>query len=280
MDFIGKKNRALILVPVYHGGALVWNEKISFTQIERVFAEEELAFLMPRRLRTPWVGEALARHTSWRIERVPAMWMQSLSAYNAMMLSPRFYRRFQRYEHILICQLDAAPFTNRLAEFCQMEYDYYGAPGLYPWSLHEIDGRHVRMRAGNGGFSLRRTAACIGVLERHAEVVASWEMPEDVFFAYAGKYLDKNFRVAPMKIARQFAVESEALRHVKKCGGQMPFGCHGWARYSSEFYRQVFAILGYDLGTHSAEMQDGDFKDLACFLVRWKDIRREKGKNS
>lgn len=44
------------------------------------------------------------------------------------MLSAEFYDRFAAYEYVLIYQLDAFVFADRLAEFCQMGYDYIGAP--------------------------------------------------------------------------------------------------------------------------------------------------------
>ena len=268
-----RKQQVLVLVPVYHGGALVWNEKIDLAQMEKVFADKELAFLLPRGLRVSWLGDVLARHRSWRVERVSTAWMRSLPAYNQMMLSPAFYKQFQRYDFVLITQLDAFPISDRLNEFCQMAYDVYGAPWIYPWSTHEIAGHRVRMRVGNGGFSLRRIGACIDVLERHADVAKEWVLSEDIFFAYAGKYLDERLRVAPLRIARQFAVESDALRHVKKCGGQLPFGCHGWTRYSSAFYQQVLAMMGYDVSDHVAEMQNLDFVDQARMIQRWKNRR-------
>lgn len=277
MEVMERKQNAIVLVPVYHGGALVWNEKISFAQVERVFSDETVAFLMPQGLRVSWVKKALARHPSWCIAWVPAMCMQSVAAYNRLMLTSSFYRSFLSYAYVLICQLDALPFSNRLEEFCQMGYDYYGAPWQYLWSLFDIAGRRVRMTVGNGGFSLRRVAACIDVLEQQEDVVSSWTQAEDAFFAYAGKYLDHAFRVAPLQVARHFSVESDAARQVRKNGGRLPFGCHAWARYSSAFYREAITRLGYDLGAHASEMQDLDFKDRDRLLQAWKAYRLEQG---
>ena len=60
-----------------------------------------------------------------------------------MLLTADFYRRFTDYEYILIHQLDVFLFEDKLLEFCDMGYDYIGAP--YPkfdaiWHLLEARG--------------------------------------------------------------------------------------------------------------------------------------------
>ncbi len=68
------------------------------------------------------------------------------------MLSPTFYDAFQAYRYVLIYQLDALVFSDRLTEWCEMDWDYVGAPWLKcadsPWV--------GASRVGNGGFSQPR----------------------------------------------------------------------------------------------------------------------------
>ena len=269
------KQQAVVVVPVWRA-ELAWNEEISLAQIAKVFAQEDVVFLLPKGLFVPWLGSMLRAHGNMREERVPAAWMDSFASYNRMMMTPAFYARFRRYVFLLICQLDAFPFSDRLTEFCRMPYDDFGAPWPYLWSLEDIGGRRVRMRTGNGGFSLRRVDACIRLLKRHAKERAAWPSSEDKFFAYAGKYLAPSFRVAPMRIARRFAVEGDAARYVQKNGGQLPFGCHAWTRYSRAFYSAAIRAAGYDLGAHEAEMRDEDDEDLEKFRAYWKNHRRQR----
>lgn len=47
------------------------------------------------------------------------------------MLEADFYRRFGKYKYMLIYQLDAFVFSDKLLDFCEMGYDYIGAP-VYP----------------------------------------------------------------------------------------------------------------------------------------------------
>ena len=91
------------------------------------------------------------------------------------MLNPNFYQRFRRFEYILIYQLDAFVFSDRLEEFCRLGYDYIGAP----WPLGDgnkhneelvVEGNHF-LTVGNGGFSLRRVQACIDALWKNIELV-------------------------------------------------------------------------------------------------------------
>ena len=55
---------------------------------------------------------------------------ESVSAYNRLMLSPFFYKRFLDYEYILISQTDSWLFEDRIWEWCLKGYDYIGAPWI------------------------------------------------------------------------------------------------------------------------------------------------------
>jgi len=107
------KQQAVVVVPVWRA-ELAWNEEISLAQIAKVFAQEDVVFLLPKGLFVPWLGSMLRAHGNMREERVPAAWMDSFASYNRMMMTPAFYARFRRYVFLLICQLDAFPFSDRL----------------------------------------------------------------------------------------------------------------------------------------------------------------------
>ena len=70
------------------------------------------------------------------------------------MLTPDFYARYAGCEYILLYQLDAWVFEDRLDEWCDKGYDYAGAPLFAPGSSDL-----QCARTGNGGFSLRRVEA-------------------------------------------------------------------------------------------------------------------------
>jgi hypothetical protein len=89
----------------------------------------------------------------------PDHFFAGIAGYNRLMFSPAFYRAFRAYRYILIYQLDALVLSDRLLEFCHQDWDYIGAPWF------ESDPQLGFWGSGNGGFSLRRVASFLGVLE-------------------------------------------------------------------------------------------------------------------
>ena len=83
---------------------------------------------------------------------------------------------------------------------------------------------------------------------------------EDSFFAYYGANERFNFHSAPVNVANLFAMEHYPDRHVKKLGGELPFGCHGWSRLSADFYVELLAQFGYDLRPLRDQMQTKDYE--------------------
>ena len=64
------------------------------------------------------------------IKRFPDHYFNSLNNYSTLMLAPQFYKAFEKYEYILIFQPDCWVFRDELNYWCDMEYDYIGAPFL------------------------------------------------------------------------------------------------------------------------------------------------------
>jgi len=82
-----------------------------------------------------------------------------------------------------------------------MLYDYVGAPWSSEWAFSE------RVRVGNGGLSLRKRDAMLDI-SRHGNSHNGVIYPEDVFFCI-NMYLERDrYHVAPVDIAREFAVET------------------------------------------------------------------------
>ncbi|MEZ5582523.1 MAG: DUF5672 family protein [Candidatus Competibacteraceae bacterium] len=87
-------------------------------------------------------------------------YFSNLANNNLLRLLPDFYRRFDRYEYLLIYELDSLVFSDKLDQHCTGEFDYIGAP----WVRYQ-DGLPVGfVGVGNSGFSLRRVEACMRVL--------------------------------------------------------------------------------------------------------------------
>lgn len=241
-----KKNRnslitqVVIVVPVYKK-VLNNNEKVSLEQLFRLMSHYDICFVAPYGLKTEYL----------RLEKVEYFspdFFISTQSYNRLMLSKEFYERFHKYTYMLLYQLDAFVFSDRLMEFVQMNYDYIGAPWLGGTTIIEKDIAIV-VYVGNGGFSLRNIPNTIKLLERKKEEIKFINYNEDAFFGKNGSEL---FRVAPMDVALAFSFEKEVKKCFSLCHNNLPMGCHAWEKYDFDAWKDIFRQNGYEL-----DIQDG-----------------------
>jgi Protein of unknown function (DUF5672) len=177
--------------------------------------------------------------------------------YSRLMLTDRVYRRFERYEFVLVHQLDCVVFSDDLPRWCGRDYDYVGAP----WVRRDADGRPFFAGVGNGGLSLRRVESFLRVLDarrgwaalgRHAgglvrrivreprrarQLFRDRYVYEDKFWSLEAPRLDPGFRIPPAETAVGFAFESEPRFCFEQNGRRMPFGCHKWRAHDPEFWQ-------------------------------------------
>lgn len=135
--------------------------------------------------------------------------LHDVSSYNAIMLSEIFWRQLSCFERVLVFQEDTMIYNSDISRF--LEYDYIGSP--WPQTLG------IPHCVGNGGFSLRNPNACLECI-RHMQSIhipayaqrdlnlkrLSGQHPEDVLFSLG--MVQMGYNVAPVDIARQFAVET------------------------------------------------------------------------
>ena len=259
---------AAIVVPIYkpRGADLKWFERISLQRCLEVFGGKyPIVFIAPNDREFDY----LPRGDQFYIARFDAKYFAGVGGYNQLMLSPHFYEKFREFDYILIHQLDAFVFSDRLQEFCELGYDYIGAP----WSIAAGLKSTPFLYVGNGGFSLRRVRACFYVLSKNFDLINSLSYPEDAMFSYLGKIRSDEFKVAPIRTASQFAVEHLPERWCRKNGNVLPFGCHGWYALSSAFYVKVFSEFGYDLLPYEHVMGNIDLINRDGYLQQ-ASIRR------
>ena len=87
--------------------------------------------------------------------------------YNYLLLSPSFYKFYKSYSHILIAQIDAYTFSDKLIEWCNCDLDYIGAP------CYEYDATYWTNNlffCGVGGFSLRSIDNTLKLLEKNPRI--------------------------------------------------------------------------------------------------------------
>ena len=268
--------KACVVVPVYRP-ELSADELLSLRQTHRVLAAHPRIAVGPKALfdaKPEW----LAAFT--HVECFEDRFFSSIPGYNELMVDPGFYARFAQYGHLLICQTDALPFHDALGAWCDRGYDYLGAPwledldryrlpSLAVWRHHRRALRHQRAgrldadghptgtqfssQVGNGGFSLRRVAALQRALQAHAALRERYVRQmraglhrgynEDVFFSVALSQAGAGLRIPRYDVALAFSIANAVPWALRQLGGQLPFGCHAWAKHRAH-WRPVFERLG------------------------------------
>ena len=253
--------KVAVVIPIYKD-ELNDFEKISLTQVQKVLGNYPIIFFAPEGKIFSYVPEER------QIIYFPAECFKNIWNYNALMLEKDFYANFFEFDYILLYQLDAFVFSDKLEYFCSLGYDYIGAAWPYFFGTlgrvnPNIENKKIILRAGNGGFCLRNVKAFYNLLEKQQTLAEKWhDFSEDNFFAYCGAKPEFNFKNAPVNVANKFSAEFHPARVVRKNGGELPFGCHAWYRYSADFYFEVFKKFGYDLTPYKNKMLNHDFDAL------------------
>ncbi|MBR0060867.1 MAG: hypothetical protein IJP68_05245 [Selenomonadaceae bacterium] len=256
-------SKAAVVIPIYKE-ELDDLEKISLAQVRKILKNYPMIFVAPEGKNFSYLepGEMLVQFHP--------QYFQSVKTYSQLLMQPFFYEPFLPFEYILLYQLDAFVFYDALEDFCRLGYDYIGAAWpRYSWPYQKVQGKTPRV--GNGGFCLRKVSACHKLL-RKASTRSDYndaleKFTEDTFFAICGMLADTDFNIAPFEVANLFAMEWYPDRHVKKLRGELPFGCHNWAKFSADFYVELFAQLGYDLRSFRDKMQAKDYEFQCAFWL-------------
>lgn len=234
---------AAVVIPIYKENLNEF-EKISLQQVQKILGRYEIIFFAPE-------GKNFSYTQNYKVVHFPQQFFQGVSGYNTLMLSPSFYEKFLDYDFILIYQLDAFVFSDKLEYFCSLGYDYIGAAWPYIWKpvpTNVIDDKKIILRVGNGGFSLRNTKSCYNILFNNSDILGKLkDLPEDVIFSYFGFFKQFDFNVAPINISYKFSTEYFIERIIKKNHGELPFGCHAWHDFSGNSYIRIFNQFGYNL---------------------------------
>ena len=230
------KKEVAVIVPIYKN-ELSCLEKISWKQALRIFKQYDIIIVAPEELCMELEGKYEG------IERFSGKYFESVEEYNMLRLTTSFYQRFERYEYILIYQLDAFVFSEKLSFWCGLGYDYIGAPWLYGL-FYYVDETHCIWHVGNGGLSLRRVSSFINILQERNPLQKEKIPNEDLFFSAVNSEF---FVIAPLKIALQFSFEQQVEECFGLNGYSLPFGCHAWGKYNFNFWKPYIEQQGYSL---------------------------------
>ena len=262
--------RVAIVIPVYKR-ELAWNEEISFRQTLRVLGSYPIIMVCPESLDISRYN-AIAGENNRTIyrESFDDMYFANIAGYNRLLLSEEFYMRFERYEYILIAQLDTYVFKDELESWCKKGFDYVGAPLFNTWP--DLTSGFV----GNGGLSLRRVKAYLDYFKGRKNVIKTNDIAKRINFkdkpytrwfvwllmalgwrnkphSYA-KYCHSNedgfwsitldgtnyeLTKPSVEEALEFAWERFPSDIYKKVG-HLPMGCHAWEKYEYEsFWKEI-----------------------------------------
>jgi len=176
------------------------------------------------------------------VERFDAVHFQSLMTYNSLVSSVDFYLRFaERYDWLLIHQLDAFLLDDRINHFIELGYSYFGAPWkdgvkspFFFLNCRIVKNWGARFYVGNGGFSLRNISKTIHLLTRKRKHITHQLFVEDLFFGYWGTH-DHDFKACPPHIAATFALETNPRYWYAK-SNVLPMGIHAHLKWDPDFY--------------------------------------------
>lgn len=247
------KSRVVIIIPIYKA-FLNKFEKIALQRVFDVLGKYSIIFVAPDQFKFNY-GEI---YKAVPVEYFNDFYFSNINGYNQLVLSPIFYMRFKRYEYILIYQLDAFVFSDQLLYFCNLGYDYIGAPWEAKNKYYYFQGIRYRSHVGNGGVSLRNVDACLYILKKYRSILSAWTANEDCFFSYCGDFLEIDFKIAPKNVASKFSFEWFPEHLYKKNKNQLAFACHAWMNFSRDFYLDIFQQCGVDLWEYSGDMKNID----------------------
>jgi hypothetical protein len=257
-------------------------EEISFQQCLSVLKEYPIVVVKPESLDLmSWDFKGI----NVSFENFNDQHFANIGAYSRLLLSLEFYKRFTRYQYMLIYQLDAFVFSDKLIDWCEKGFDYVGAPWFSGFSSKENEGEF--MGVGNGGFSIRRIAAHLKVLKSFSFITTikeNWNNrfvlnspPSNLLKHTAGFLLDYSLRnnsywlfnnfkgnedrfwglyaarnfdwfyVPSCKEAAAFSFEMQPQRLYELNNRELPFGCHAWWKYDLVFWKPHIEKYGYQI---------------------------------
>ena len=145
----------IIVIPVYKKEPSD-SEKASLEQCLKILGKYDLCFIAPKSLDITNYKNILDRYNkTFTVELFADKNFKSLISYSKLMLTKDFYKRFLKYDKMLIYQLDAWIFKDDLDYWCEQPYDYIGAPWFEGFDSNITPDTKLQKYAGNGGFSLR-----------------------------------------------------------------------------------------------------------------------------
>jgi hypothetical protein len=147
-----------VVVPIYKKYEMLdATEKISLLRCLKILKKHKIIFIGAIHFNTQsYQNICLEYQVNFSFRGFDARFFEGRKGYNALLLHIDFYNAFADFSHILIYQTDCYVFTDALLHWVAQPQSYIGAPWTHVGGLQGV---------GNGGFSLRRVADFIFILD-------------------------------------------------------------------------------------------------------------------
>lgn len=244
-------NTCAVTIPVYKKEFTtqeIKNIKVSLSNLKNF----NIYIFAPESLDTHFYESTLGLN---KVVRFPDIYFESVQGYSRLLLTDTFYKSFETYSHLLICQPDAMALKPELDYWINQPYDYIGAPwpngfelNIHPLEIEIAEGIKCRTFVGNGGFSLRNINSCLSLFKEFKSLRKEWIQyghAEDLFFGFAST-LSRNFITPNLMVSACFSHETEPEYLFKLIGDQIPFGCHAHELHSPQHWERVLSEIKYN----------------------------------
>lgn len=258
------KNKKVVIIIPTHRPNLTVDDKISLSHLKKYLNKYDIFFVIPEHINSKEFDSY-----GYKVKKVNDSFFGSIRKYSNLLLTKKFYEDFKHYDFMLIYQLDVLVFSDQLEKWVNSGYDYIAAPWFRPVVGYLSHKKSYPPSGGNGGFCLRNIHKCIKILDtvnksatrtsRNLFLRKLWfllaildgkshkiwlnapalDYPfyEDGFWALEAPKYDPSFKVAPFKIALQFAFERFPSKCFELNNRRLPFGAHAWKRYDENFWK-------------------------------------------
>ena len=276
--------KPVVVIPVYKEYPNSF-EQISIRQTFRVLKQHRISLIFPASLSlTQYINIAAEENIVLEANKFDDWYFTDIYSYSRLLLDILFYQRFSSANYMLIVQPDAFVFRDELNYWIEQNYDYIGAPwfkGFHKPKSNKIIGvgnggfslRNIQIMISilsSIKFKSRPVYSFKGVFNKSQENYnytffeekfllktlyyinnlcydkIKCLINEDLFISKIFPKVFPDFKVPDPDIAKYFAFEVNPSYLFKACGNKLPFGCHGWFKYETDFWQPFINREGFN----------------------------------
>lgn len=261
-----------IVIPIYSKQPSQ-DEKKSLIQCKKILGKHPIIVICPQSLD---ISEY--KFLTDKFERFADKNFRSVKSYSRLCLDVKFYERFKDFDYILIYQPDGWVFKDELEYWCNIGFDYIGAPWFEGFEKADKNSKMLK-EIGNGGMSLRNIEKHIKLFKnpyfiqtfksisdenrKHKFISNILNIPinffkylsqyiipsrfgtklnEDFYIAKYAKKIVNDFKFPTPEEASKFSFENLPERLYEINNKELPFLCHAFKKYNFNFWQQFINL--------------------------------------